>query len=574
MTAIDAIRQVKANLDHQYPLLEPDGSVKWTGVNGVYLRRDIEKVMTALAVAIPPLSVEVLSENLDDRIQDLGAIGDLRRSLQKEFKQLIVTLDAAILYDKLIAALDVNVLVKKTLKEISKEADSAGAQEKTYTFLTKSDAIGFHPYSAYPMRHVLKHGKLPFIPIYLNSGALISASLDVSALLGNASANAPPTLKEDIDTVISLENGVRGATGFPLSISLGMAIELVWRKRISAPDTPPEFLCVGARANKHVYCIDPAKGHAAVLGLVRNLNKMGKGAHKTGYHVSWVDIASRKVSKGVLLIPQRHRTFFSSEVDFIKRYTGRGFVPSSIYIPARGRRSDTLIQPMYKPLDLLCEQGGMPLRQKLVIAGDCAAALAAMHADGCVHCDVSMGNILLNDAGDAAMLIDFGLARKATDKPLSPRQQFLAGAGMRTPPEQHDALFMEKGAGPPGDVYELGCILYELFFWRRLPWHAYYNLYWQNYGGLFEEYNVGKITAEEVKNSIRQSRTRKAIHSFQLNIHRSQIGVSAQSIEGRARLLALAAIHPDPGQRLTAERIRERADELISLLGNATQGFP
>ncbi len=91
-------------------------------------------------------------------------------------------------------------------------------------------------------------------------------------------------------------------------------------------------------------------------------------------------------------------------------------------------------------------------------------AVAHAHAFGLVHRDIKPGNILLQRVGDkwVPKVTDFGLAKLvAGDSNLSKTR---SGVAMGTPsymsPEQiRDA----KSVDARGDVFALGCILYELF---------------------------------------------------------------------------------------------------------------
>jgi len=81
-----------------------------------------------------------------------------------------------------------------------------------------------------------------------------------------------------------------------------------------------------------------------------------------------------------------------------------------------------------------------------------AEALRAVHSAAVVHRDLKPANVLLAD--DGPHLIDFGISR-----PFQGTQLTSAGMVIGTPgymsPEQAQA----QTAGPPGDVFSLGCVL-------------------------------------------------------------------------------------------------------------------
>ena len=97
----------------------------------------------------------------------------------------------------------------------------------------------------------------------------------------------------------------------------------------------------------------------------------------------------------------------------------------------------------------------------VAVVAQVAAALAALHAAGVIHCDVKHDNVFVLDAHDPhtgwpkVKLIDFGVSR-LVDEPALP-DAAIAGTPWCMAPEQW--------SGSPttqSDVYALGCLLYEL----------------------------------------------------------------------------------------------------------------
>ncbi len=110
--------------------------------------------------------------------------------------------------------------------------------------------------------------------------------------------------------------------------------------------------------------------------------------------------------------------------------------------------------------------GPMPISRAATIARQIAAALSAAHKTGIVHRDLKPDNIILVPdeevmIGERATVLDFGIAKLLSDKPLS--QKTRTGMMMGTPvymsPEQC------RGAGEVDlrtDVYALGCMVFEM----------------------------------------------------------------------------------------------------------------
>ncbi|MGE0871828.1 MAG: serine/threonine-protein kinase [Kofleriaceae bacterium] len=107
----------------------------------------------------------------------------------------------------------------------------------------------------------------------------------------------------------------------------------------------------------------------------------------------------------------------------------------------------------------LASRGLLELELIAAIAGRAAAALAAVHDAGVVHCDVKPDNIFVLDeqrgGWPRVKLIDFGVSREAGAPPLP--DAAIAGTPWCMAPEQWSGC-----ATPKSDVYSLGCALYEL----------------------------------------------------------------------------------------------------------------
>jgi serine/threonine protein kinase len=100
-------------------------------------------------------------------------------------------------------------------------------------------------------------------------------------------------------------------------------------------------------------------------------------------------------------------------------------------------------------------EGGLPADEILRLAGEVGAGLDALHGAGLVHRDVKPSNIMLARDG-GALLGDFGLA-KGRDYTVLTTPGAVVGTLDYLAPE----IIRGAGAGPPSDIYALGCVIFE-----------------------------------------------------------------------------------------------------------------
>ncbi|MER7374674.1 serine/threonine-protein kinase [Streptomyces lanatus] len=116
---------------------------------------------------------------------------------------------------------------------------------------------------------------------------------------------------------------------------------------------------------------------------------------------------------------------------------------------------------------LLAHSGAQPAERVALMAAHAAAGLAAAHRQGIVHRDIKPGNLML-DADGTLKIGDFGIARFMDDPgaALTATGQ-IVGTSLYLAPERA----LGRPAGPPSDVYSLGCVLYQLLTGRP-PFNA------------------------------------------------------------------------------------------------------
>jgi serine/threonine protein kinase, bacterial len=104
---------------------------------------------------------------------------------------------------------------------------------------------------------------------------------------------------------------------------------------------------------------------------------------------------------------------------------------------------------------LLKRSGPLSPPRAVAVVRQIAAALDAAHASGVTHRDVKPANILISD-NDFAYLVDFGIARAATDPSLTE-----AGTAMGTYNYMAPERFTGDEVTYRADIYSLACVLTE-----------------------------------------------------------------------------------------------------------------
>jgi tRNA A-37 threonylcarbamoyl transferase component Bud32/predicted esterase len=122
------------------------------------------------------------------------------------------------------------------------------------------------------------------------------------------------------------------------------------------------------------------------------------------------------------------------------------------------------------------QQGRLPLEDVLRIGREVADALAAAHAEGIVHRDVTPANVFLTEHGEAKVL-DFGLAKihrpggggaVSADAPTREATDLTGfGSAMGTLGYMSPEQVLGRQAATATDVFSLGVVLYEMAVGRR-----------------------------------------------------------------------------------------------------------
>src|SRR5580692_3093468 len=102
--------------------------------------------------------------------------------------------------------------------------------------------------------------------------------------------------------------------------------------------------------------------------------------------------------------------------------------------------------------DVVARHGALPELAVWPLGAGLAEALRAVHACGLVHRDLKPANVLL--AADGPHVIDFGISRAFEGTAVTSTGMVVGTPGYMSP-EQAEG----QQAGPPSDVFSLGCVL-------------------------------------------------------------------------------------------------------------------
>jgi eukaryotic-like serine/threonine-protein kinase len=114
------------------------------------------------------------------------------------------------------------------------------------------------------------------------------------------------------------------------------------------------------------------------------------------------------------------------------------------------------------------QRGPLPLRRALETAAALAEGLAAAHRRGLVHRDLKPGNVFLTAEG-RVKLLDFGLAKQyePTDSEAETMSRTEPGTLLGTVGYMAPEQVAGKPADHRGDIFALGCVLYEMLTGER-----------------------------------------------------------------------------------------------------------
>jgi len=105
------------------------------------------------------------------------------------------------------------------------------------------------------------------------------------------------------------------------------------------------------------------------------------------------------------------------------------------------------------------ESGELGYKQALLYIAEVLEALDYANAEGVIHRDIKPSNVMIVEGGKHVKLMDFGLARRASDVTQTTRTGQIVGTISYLAPER----FLSKPADARSDLYSVGILMYEIF---------------------------------------------------------------------------------------------------------------
>jgi eukaryotic-like serine/threonine-protein kinase len=182
----------------------------------------------------------------------------------------------------------------------------------------------------------------------------------------------------------------------------------------------------------------------------------------------------------------------------------------------------------------LKRSGALPLERALGLFEQLADATATLHDQGLLHRDIKPENVFLVDGGQGLRLLDFGIA-KDRDAPASTTTQ--AGIARGTPATMAPERFFGAAATELTDVYELAVVLYAMVV-GRLPWPDAMNV----------NARLNPLSPIEAGAQVPEALSVAIMRALSTRPERRP-----RNVRELSQAVDLAARHPDPGGRVTAE---------------------
>ncbi len=209
-------------------------------------------------------------------------------------------------------------------------------------------------------------------------------------------------------------------------------------------------------------------GYFGDYELLEEIARGGMGVVHKARQVNLNRIVALKMILAGQLASEQDVKRFYQEAEAAANLNHPGIVPIFEVGQQEGQHFFSMAYVEGPSLSTQLADGPMPPRAAAALLYQVAQAVEHAHGQGIVHRDLKPAYILLNDQ-QAAMITDFGLAKKTADQSELTTTGQILGTPAYMPPEQ--AAGNTAAVGPLADVYSLGAILYCMLT-GRLPFQA------------------------------------------------------------------------------------------------------
>ena len=280
----------------------------------------------------------------------------------------------------------------------------------------------------------------------------------INRLLDEALALAPGDRDTWLDTLqepASIKTKLRRLLDEAAEVATGDFLETL-PKLALAPDMATEGSSGSASAG-------------STIGPYRLISQLGQGGMGTVWLAERTDGQPRR--KVALKLP--HVGWGPGLADRLGRERD---ILASLEHPNIARLYDAGVDPLGRPylalefvdgtpIDRYCTEHCLPLRERLALILQVAAAVAHAHTRLVVHRDLKPSNILVTQSG-SVRLLDFGIAKLLEDG-AEPSELTHVGGRALTPDYASPEQIRGQPIGTPTDVYSLAVVTYELAVGKR-----------------------------------------------------------------------------------------------------------
>ena len=207
-----------------------------------------------------------------------------------------------------------------------------------------------------------------------------------------------------------------------------------------------------------------------IQGRWRLEKKLGEGGMGTVYLAEQLSIRGRRVAvkllHGDLARDAEYVARFRSEAERAAAFTDPRIV--TVFDFGEAEDGGLFIAMEYVPgetLAALIRNGPLPLERAIWFGIQLAEALQRVHDAGVIHRDVKPANVMVLAGGDDLKLMDFGIARAATDSERTHHTKI--GMVIGTPAYMAPEQITDGICSAQSDIYAWGLVLYTLLAGRK-----------------------------------------------------------------------------------------------------------